>query len=104
MQLLLMWGGGTGKYSEWLAKNGASCAFNRTCRKNTSNWHKKRAQQLKNPFSVTLGESRKSPTQKTSLLILVILHGTLVPPSEKRRSIANHSGGKKSVEKKEALF
>jgi ubiquinone/menaquinone biosynthesis C-methylase UbiE len=68
-------GGGTGKYAEWLAKNGHQVHLIEPVLKHIK-LAEKRAKKLKNPFSVTIGEAKKLP-YKNDTADLVILHGPL---------------------------
>jgi ubiquinone/menaquinone biosynthesis C-methylase UbiE len=68
-------GGGTGKYSEWLAEKGHSVHLVEPVLKHIK-LAEKRAQKLKNPFSVVIGEAKKLPYQDNTA-DLVILHGPL---------------------------
>ncbi|WP_435801156.1 class I SAM-dependent methyltransferase [Polaribacter sp.] len=68
-------GGGTGKYAEWLAKDGHQVHLVEPVLKHIK-LAEKRAQKLKNPFSVTIGEAKKLP-YKNDTADLVILHGPL---------------------------
>ncbi|GAA0728448.1 hypothetical protein GCM10009430_37630 [Aquimarina litoralis] len=68
-------GGGTGKYSEWLAKKGHQVYLVEPVPKHIK-LAEDRASKLKNKFSVQLGESRKLEF-KNNFADLVILHGPL---------------------------
>ncbi|PRD56815.1 class I SAM-dependent methyltransferase [Sphingobacterium gobiense] len=68
-------GGGTGKYSEWLAKKGHTVHLVEPVSKHIK-IARSRANKLKNKFSVHLGESRKLPFPN-NYADLVILHGPL---------------------------
>jgi ubiquinone/menaquinone biosynthesis C-methylase UbiE len=68
-------GGGTGKYSEWLATKGHNVHLVEPVLKHIK-LAEKRANRLKNPFSVAIGEAKKLPF-KTASADLVILHGPL---------------------------
>jgi len=68
-------GGGTGKYAEWLAKNGHEVHLIEPVLKHVK-LAEKRAKKLKNPFSVTIGEAKKIPC-KNDTADVVILHGPL---------------------------
>lgn len=68
-------GGGTGKYSEWLAEKGHEVHLIEPVKKHIL-LAQKRAQKLKNPFSVSLGESRHLVLQN-EIADLIILHGPL---------------------------
>jgi ubiquinone/menaquinone biosynthesis C-methylase UbiE len=75
-------GGGTGKYSEWLAKKGHEVHLVEPVEKHIT-LAKKRSKNLKNPFSVALGESCHLPF-KNEVADLVILHGPLYHLQEKK--------------------
>ncbi|WP_111309802.1 class I SAM-dependent methyltransferase [Confluentibacter sediminis] len=68
-------GGGTGKYSEWLAKKGHQVYLVEPVPKHIK-LAQNRANKLKNKFSVQLGESRKLEF-KNNFADLIILHGPL---------------------------
>ena len=68
-------GGGTGKYAEWLAKKNHTVHLIEPVLKHIQ-LAKKRANKLKNPFSVTVGEAKNLPF-KDQIADLVILHGPL---------------------------
>lgn len=68
-------GGGTGKYSEWLAKKGHQVYLVEPVPKHIK-LAQNRANKLKNKFSVKLGESRKLEF-KNNFADLIILHGPL---------------------------
>ncbi|WP_234859495.1 class I SAM-dependent methyltransferase [Aquimarina aquimarini] len=68
-------GGGTGKYSEWLAKKGHQVHLVEPVSKHIK-IAKNRANKLKNKFSVHLGESRKLEFSN-NFADLIILHGPL---------------------------
>ena len=68
-------GGGTGKYSEWLAKEAHSVHLIEPVEKHIQ-LAQKRANKLKNKFSVTIGEARNLPFKEATADI-VILHGPL---------------------------
>ncbi|TYR35829.1 class I SAM-dependent methyltransferase [Sphingobacterium phlebotomi] len=68
-------GGGTGKYSEWLAKKGHQVHLVEPISKHIK-IAQGRANKLKHKFSVHLGESRKLPFPN-NYADLVILHGPL---------------------------
>lgn len=68
-------GGGTGKYSEWLAKKGHQVHLIEPVSKHIK-LAQNRANKLKNKFSVHLGESRKLEFPN-NFADLVILHGPL---------------------------
>lgn len=68
-------GGGTGKYSEWLAKKGHQVHLVEPVPKHIK-LAESRANKLKNKFSVQLGESRKLEFQN-NFADLIILHGPL---------------------------
>lgn len=68
-------GGGTGKYSEWLAKKGHQVHLIEPVLKHIK-IAKDRSQKLKNKFSVHIGESRKL-NFPDNFADLIILHGPL---------------------------
>lgn len=68
-------GGGTGKYSEWLAEKGHQVHLIEPVPKHIK-LAQNRANKLKNKFSVQLGESRKLDL-KNNFADLIILHGPL---------------------------
>ncbi|WP_188598666.1 class I SAM-dependent methyltransferase [Polaribacter pacificus] len=68
-------GGGTGKYSEWLAKKGHQVHLVEPVLKHIK-IAQNRSDRLKNKFSVALGESRNL-SFKNNFADLVILHGPL---------------------------
>jgi ubiquinone/menaquinone biosynthesis C-methylase UbiE len=68
-------GGGTGKYSEWLAKKGHQVHLVEPVPKHIK-IAENRVNKLKNKFSVQLGESRKLEF-KNNFADLIILHGPL---------------------------
>jgi ubiquinone/menaquinone biosynthesis C-methylase UbiE len=68
-------GGGTGKYSEWLANKGHQVHLIEPVQKHIK-LAQKRAKKLKNPFSVTIGKAQDLP-YKNETADLVILHGPL---------------------------
>ena len=68
-------GGGTGKYAEWLSKNGHIVHLVEPVLKHIK-LAEKRAKKLKKPFSVAVGEARKLPFEDNTAN-LVILHGPL---------------------------
>lgn len=75
-------GGGTGKYSEWLAKKEHAVHLIEPVEKHIT-LAKKRSKKLQNPFSVTLGESCNLPFE-SEVADLVILHGPLYHLQEKK--------------------
>ncbi len=68
-------GGGTGKYSEWLAKKNHTVHLIEPVTKHIK-LAEKRAKKLKNPFSITKGIAQKLPYENDNA-DLVILHGPL---------------------------
>ena len=68
-------GGGTGKYSEWLAKKGHQVYLVEPVLKHIK-IAEKRASKLKNQFTIKLGESRKLEFPN-NFADLIILHGPL---------------------------
>jgi ubiquinone/menaquinone biosynthesis C-methylase UbiE len=79
-------GGGTGKYSEWLAKNEHTVHLVEPVLKHIK-LAEKRAKKLKKPFSVTIGEAKKLPFKNDSA-DLVILHGPLYHLQKREDRIA----------------
>ena len=90
-------GGGTGKYSEWLAKMGHHVHLIEPVEKHLK-LAQKRAQQLKNPFSVTLGESRNLQL-KNEFADLVILHGPLYHLQKKEDRLQTIQEAKRVLKK-----
>lgn len=90
-------GGGTGKYSEWLAQMGHDVHMIEPVEKHIK-LAKKRAQQLKNPFSVTLGESRNLEL-KNEVAELVILHGPLYHLQKKEDRLKTIQEAKRVLKK-----
>ena len=76
-------GGGTGKYSEWLAKKGHYVHLVEPVSKHIK-IAQTRVNKLKNKFSVHLGESRKLEFPN-NYADLIILHGPLYHLQKKRR-------------------
>ena len=68
-------GGGTGKYSEWLAKKGHQVHLIEPVSKHIK-IAQNRSRKLKNKFSIHLGESRKLEFPN-NFAELIILHGPL---------------------------
>ncbi|APG66290.1 SAM-dependent methyltransferase [Tenacibaculum todarodis] len=68
-------GGGTGKYSEWLAKKEHKVHLVEPVLKHIK-LAEQRAKKLQNPFSITIGEAKKLPFEDNTA-DLVILHGPL---------------------------
>lgn len=68
-------GGGTGKYSEWLAKQGHNVVMIEPVEKHLQ-LAKKRSEKLKNKFKVIKGASQQLDV-KSNVADLVILHGPL---------------------------
>ena len=79
-------GGGTGKYSEWLANNKHQVHLIEPVLKHIK-LAEKRAKKLKNPFSVTVGKAQQLPYENDSV-DLVILHGPLYHLQKKEDRIA----------------
>jgi len=77
-------GGGTGKYSEWLAKKGHKVHLVEPVSKHLK-MAKHRASKLKNKFSVQQGESRKLEFPN-NYADLIILHGPLYHLQKKEDS------------------
>jgi Methylase involved in ubiquinone/menaquinone biosynthesis len=78
-------GGGTGKYSEWLAKKGHQVHLVEPVSKHIK-IAQKRSHKLKNKFSVHIGESRKLEFPN-NFADIVILHGPLYHLQEKEDRI-----------------
>lgn len=74
-------GGGTGKYSEWLSKKGHQVYMIEPVKKHIRK-AQSRANKLKNPFKIILGEARNLNIKSHSV-DLVILHGPLYHLQEK---------------------
>src|SRR5690606_33904419 len=74
-------GGGTGKYSEWLAKKGHKVHLVEPVSKHIK-IARERARKLKNKFSIHIGESRKLEFSD-NYADLIILHGPLYHLQEK---------------------
>lgn len=74
-------GGGTGKYSEWLAKKGHKVHLVEPVSKHIK-IARERARKLKNKFSIHIGESRKLEFAD-NYADLIILHGPLYHLQEK---------------------
>jgi ubiquinone/menaquinone biosynthesis C-methylase UbiE len=79
-------GGGTGKYSEWLAKNGHTVHLVEPVLKHIK-LAENRAKKLKKPFTITIGEAKKLPFKNDSA-DLVILHGPLYHLQKREDRIA----------------
>ncbi|WP_299050304.1 class I SAM-dependent methyltransferase [uncultured Polaribacter sp.] len=79
-------GGGTGKYSEWLAKNGNTVHLLEPVLKHIK-LAEKRAKKLKNSFTITQGKAQKLPYKNNSA-DLVILHGPLYHLQNKEDRVA----------------
>ena len=90
-------GGGTGKYSEWLAKNNHTVHLVEPVLKHIK-LAEKRAKKLQNPFSVTIGEATKLPYKDNSA-DLVILHGPLYHLQEKEAREKTIKEAKRVVKK-----
>lgn len=75
-------GGGTGKYSEWLAKKGHRVHLVEPLSKHIK-IAQNRANKLKNKFSVHIGESRKLEFEN-NYADLILLHGPLYHLQEKK--------------------
>ena len=90
-------GGGTGKYSEWLANMGHDVHLIEPVEKHLK-LAQKRAQQSKNPFSVTLGESRNLELNN-AFADLVILHGPLYHLQEKEDRLQTIQEAKRVLKK-----
>jgi ubiquinone/menaquinone biosynthesis C-methylase UbiE len=79
-------GGGTGKYSEWLAKKGHNVHLIEPVLKHIK-LAESRAKKLKNPFSIAIGEAKTLPF-KNETADLVILHGPLYHLQKREDRIA----------------
>ena len=79
-------GGGTGKYSEWLAEKGHQVHLIEPVQKHIK-LAQKRAKTLKIPFSVTIGKAQELPYNNGSA-DLVILHGPLYHLQKKEDRIS----------------
>lgn len=79
-------GGGTGKYSEWLAKKGHNVHLIEPVLKHIK-LAENRAKKLKNPFSIAIGEAKTLPF-KNETADLVILHGPLYHLQKREDRIA----------------
>ena len=79
-------GGGTGKYSEWLAKKNHTVHLLEPVLKHIK-LAKKRAKKLQNPFSVSICEATNLP-YKDNIADLVILHGPLYHLQKREARIA----------------
>jgi SAM-dependent methyltransferase len=90
-------GGGTGKYSEWLAKNNHTVHLIEPVLKHIK-LAEKRSNKLKKPFSVTIGEAKKLPIKDNSA-DLVILHGPLYHLQKKEDRVAAIIEAKRVVKK-----
>ena len=88
-------GGGTGKYSEWLAKKGHKVHLVEPVSKHIE-IAQNRANKLKNKFSVHLGESRKLEFPN-NYADLVILHGPLYHLQEQEDRNSTISEAKRVV-------
>ncbi|PQJ77536.1 class I SAM-dependent methyltransferase [Polaribacter glomeratus] len=90
-------GGGTGKYSEWLAKKGHIVHLVEPVLKHIK-LAEKRAHKLKNPFSVAIGEAKKLPF-KNETADLVILHGPLYHLQKREDRVATILEAKRVLKK-----
>lgn len=90
-------GGGTGKYSEWLAKKGHQVYLVEPVVKHIK-LAKNRANKLKNKYSVQLGESRKLDFPN-NFADLIILHGPLYHLQKKEDRDLTISEAKRVVKK-----
>ena len=88
-------GGGTGKYSEWLAKKGHQVHLVEPVSKHIK-LAQNRANKLKNKFSVHLGESRKLEFPN-NFADLIILHGPLYHLQKKQERDLTISEAKRVV-------
>ena len=90
-------GGGTGKYAEWLAKNGHNVHLVEPVLKHIK-LAENRAKKLKKPFSVAIGEAKKIPF-KDNTADLVILHGPLYHLQKREDRIAAIREAKRVLKK-----
>jgi len=90
-------GGGTGKYSEWLATNKHTVHLIEPVLKHIK-LAEKRAKKLKNPFSVQIGEAKKLP-YGDAIADLVILHGPLYHLQKREDRVAAILEAKRVVKK-----
>lgn len=90
-------GGGTGKYSKWLAEKGHTVHLIEPVEKHIT-LAKKRSKTLKNAFSVTLGESCHLPFDD-EVADLVILHGPLYHLQEKKDRLQSIAEAKRVLKK-----
>ncbi|TMM31280.1 class I SAM-dependent methyltransferase [Polaribacter aestuariivivens] len=90
-------GGGTGKYSEWLSEKDHKVHLIEPVEKHIK-LAKKRADKLKNKFSVTLGESRNLPYEN-DIADLVILHGPLYHLQKKEDRLQTINEAKRVLKK-----
>ncbi len=90
-------GGGTGKYSEWLAQQNHKVHFIEPVVKHIK-LAEKRAKKLKNPFLVTKGIAQKLP-YKNDTADLVILHGPLYHLQKREDRIAAINEAKRVLKK-----
>lgn len=90
-------GGGTGKYSEWLAKKGHQVYLVEPVVKHIK-LAENRANKLKNKYSVQLGESRKLDFPN-NFADLIILHGPLYHLQKKEDRDLTISEAKRVVKK-----
>lgn len=90
-------GGGTGKYSEWLAQQNHKVHLIEPVTKHIK-LAEKRAKKLKNPFSVTKGIAQKLP-YKNDTADLVILHGPLYHLQKREDRVAAINEAKRVLKK-----
>jgi ubiquinone/menaquinone biosynthesis C-methylase UbiE len=90
-------GGGTGKYSEWLAKNKHEVHLIEPVEKHLK-LARKRAQKLKNPFTITKGIAQKLPYKNESA-DLIILHGPLYHIQKREERILAITEAKRVLKK-----
>lgn len=90
-------GGGTGRYSEWLANKGHQVHLIEPVQKHIK-LAEKRARKLKNPFSVTIGKAQELP-YKNETADLVILHGPLYHLQKREDRVATILEAKRVVKK-----
>ncbi|MEO9570804.1 MAG: class I SAM-dependent methyltransferase [Polaribacter sp.] len=90
-------GGGTGKYSEWLAQQNHKVHLIEPVVKHIK-LAEKRAKKLKNPYSVAKGIAQKLPYKNDSA-DLVILHGPLYHLQKREDRIATINEAKRVLKK-----
>jgi len=90
-------GGGTGKYAEWLAEKGHTVHVIEPVEKHVK-LAQKRANKLKNKFTVTLGESQNLAIEN-EVADLVILHGPLYHLQKKEDRLQTINEAKRVLKK-----